>query len=65
MKQENDTKSVYIKANYPFGTVDIENIEVKPLELNDTSTEVKSKNSPPTKVIKTSTVSEVAAIGTR
>lgn len=65
MKQddEKDTKSVSIKASYPFGTIDIENIEVKPLNLLESSTEPKSKTSAPTKVIKTTTVSEVAVIG--
>lgn len=60
---ENDTKSVSIKATYPFGTVDIESIEVKPLNASESSTEPKTKTSAPTKVIKTTTVSEVAAIG--
>lgn len=62
---KNDIKSVSIKAKYPFGTVDIENIEVKPLNSIETSTEPKSKTSAPTKVIKTTTVSEVAVIGKR
>lgn len=67
MKQddEKDTKSVSIKATYPFGTVDIENIEVKPLNLIESSTEPKSKTSAPTKVIKTTTISEVAVIGNK
>lgn len=61
---ENVAKSVSIKATYPFGTLDIENIEVKPLNSIESSTEPKSKSSAPTKVIKTTTVSEVAVIGT-
>lgn len=60
---ENDTKSVSIKATYPFGTVDIESIEVKPLNASESSTEPKTKTSAPTKVIKTTTISEVAVIG--
>lgn len=60
---ENDKKSVSIKANYPFGAVDIETVEVQPLDLSDTPTEIKSKSSAPTKAIKTSVVSEVAVIG--
>lgn len=60
---ENDTKSVSIKANYPFGTVDIETVEVQPLDLIDMLPESKSKTSAPTKAIKTSVVSEVAVIG--
>ncbi|XP_055322683.1 DNA polymerase subunit gamma-2, mitochondrial [Sitodiplosis mosellana] len=61
---EKDTKSVSIKATYPFGTIDIESIEVKPLDLSESSTEPKTKTSAPTKVIKTTTVSEVAVIET-
>lgn len=65
MKQdaENDKKSVSIKAKYPFGTVDIETVEVQPLDLIESVPEVKSKSSIPTKAIKTSVVSEVAVIG--
>lgn len=60
---ENDTKSVSIKANYPFGTVDIETVEVQPLDLTDSLPELKTKSSAPTKAIKTSVVSEIAVIG--
>lgn len=64
--EEKDTKSVSIKASYPFGTLDIENIEVKPLDLIESpSADPKSKISAPTKIIKTTTVSEVAAIGNK
>lgn len=60
--EENDTKSVSIKAKYPFGTIEIEDIEVKPLSFDETASEPKNKYAP-TKVIKTTTVSEVAVIG--
>lgn len=65
MKQDEDkdSKSVSIKANYPFGTVDIETVEVQPLNLIDISQEPKTKTSAPTKAIKTTVISEVAAIG--
>lgn len=60
---EKDTKSVSIRANYPFGTIDIETVEVQPLDLVESMPELKSKSSTPTKAIKTSVVSEVAVIG--
>lgn len=59
---ENNTKSVSIKASYPFGNVDIENIELLPLDY-EPAAELKSKSSAPTKVIRTTTVSEIATIG--
>ncbi|XP_031621823.1 DNA polymerase subunit gamma-2, mitochondrial [Contarinia nasturtii] len=58
--EEKDTKSVSIKATYPFGTIDIESIEMMPVD--SINSEAKSKNA--TKFIKTTTVSEVAAIET-
>lgn len=63
MKQDEDTKSVSIKAKYPFGTIEIENIEVKPLNLDESAPEPKNKNYAPTKVIKTTAVSEIGVIG--
>lgn len=59
-----DTKSVSIKATYPFGTVEIESIEVKPLESYESQSEPKNKNQPPTNVIKTTAAGEIAVIGT-
>lgn len=61
--EEKDTKSVSIKATYPFGSIEIENIEVKPLNLDSSLQENKTKINAPTKVIKTTAVSEVAVIG--
>lgn len=61
--EENDTQLVSIRATYPFGNIDIEKIEVKPLNSDESSTEPKSRTSAPTKVIKTTTISEVAVIG--
>lgn len=61
--EEKDTKSVSIKANYPFGTVDIETVEVQPLSSLECSPEPKTKSSAPTKAIKTTVISEVAVIG--
>lgn len=61
--EQNNSKSVSIRANYPFGNIDIEQIEVKPLNSIEAATEPKSKTSAPTKVIKTTTISEVAVIG--
>lgn len=61
--EEKDTKSVSIKANYPFGSVDIETVEVQPLNLVELTQEPKTKTSAPTKAIKTTVISEVAVIG--
>lgn len=61
--EEHDTKSVSIKANYPFGSVDIETVDVQPLNLVGLTQEPKTKSSAPTKAIKTTVVSEVAVIG--
>lgn len=65
MKQddENDIKFASIKANYPFGSINVENIEIKPLKLIESIPESKNKSTTPTKVIQTTTVSEIAAIG--
>lgn len=60
---ENETKSVAIKANYPFGNVEIENIELFPIDLVDSAANKKSKTNTPAKVISTTTISEVAVIG--
>lgn len=60
---EHNTQSVSIRATYPFGNIDIEQIEVKQLNSIEAATEPKSKTSAPTKVIKTTTISEVAVIG--
>lgn len=61
--EETATKSVSIKANYPFGSIEIENVEIKPLNSTESTNDPKSKSSVPMKVIKTTVVSEIAVIG--
>lgn len=60
--EEDNTKLVTIKANYPFGNIEIEKIELLPLPSIQ-SIETNNKGTTPTKVVKTTTSSEVATIG--
>lgn len=63
MKQDkiNDVKKVTIKAEYPFGALDIESIELLPLDAIEPN--LKPQKSDPTKVIRTTVLSDIAAIG--
>lgn len=50
-----------VKAKYPFGTIDVEHIELLPLEAVEPDCVL--TKSTPTKVIRTTTIAEIAAIG--
>lgn len=56
-----NSQRVTIKARFPFGILDIENIELLPLEVAEPT--LKPNKSIPPNVIRTTAISEVAAIG--
>lgn len=60
--EELDIESVLIKANYPFGNVEIERIEMLPIAAKVTEF-TNNKSAEPTKLVKTVMTSELATIG--
>lgn len=60
--EELDTESVFIKANYPFGDIEIERIEMLPFAAKNAEFS-NNKAAEPTKLVKTVMTSEVATLG--